>query len=482
MNPSDSPEAALRLAGGDSETSQRLLILDPRAPLISARQMLKVCFTDGKQRKLHHQDATFYLWDGLRYHELPSEQMRSCIYDFLDQACRMDGKNKVPFNPTRAKVAEVMDALAAAVQLPSEVRAPAWLDHQARDPPHELIVCSNGLLHVPTRKLLPHTPAFFTLNALDYPYLESVDPPREWLKFLDTIWPDDPAAIGTLQEVFGLALTPITRHHKAFLVIGPKRSGKGTIARVLTSMLGASNVCAPTLGSLGQNFGLAPLIGKRLASISDARLRGRADQSVIVEQLLAITGEDSLTVDRKYREPWTGSLQVLFLILSNELPRFADASGALASRFITLILKQSFYGREDHGLTNRLIQELPAIMVWSLDGLDRLNQRGYFVMPESSTEVQRELEELGSPISVFIQERCEVGSWASVACDELFAEWCSWCQLHGRKHSGDAQSFGRDVRACVLNLSLSNRRCDDGTRQRRYEGLGLAPSGTRWNG
>lgn len=56
------------------------------------------------------------------------------------------------------------------------------------------------------------------------------------------------------------------------MIVGPKRSGKGTIARVLTHMLGRDNVANPTLSGLSSQFGLAPLIDKRAAIISDARL------------------------------------------------------------------------------------------------------------------------------------------------------------------------------------------------------------------
>jgi hypothetical protein len=87
--------------------------------------------------------------------------------------------------------------------------------------------------------------------------------------------------------------------------------------------------------------------------------------------------------------------------LSNELPRLADASGALAKRFITLVLKESFYGREDHGLAARLIAELPGILNWALDGWARLAKRGHFVQPASSNEVTQEFEDLGSPIGAF---------------------------------------------------------------------------------
>ena len=115
-----------------------------------------------------------------------------------------------------------------------------------------------------------------------------------------------------LQEIFGLCLTGDTSHQKAFLIVGPKRSGKGTIARVLTQLIGSDNTVAPTLARLGTNFGLQPLIGKRLAIISDARLGGRADQQAIAERLLSITGEDAITTDRKNIAAWTGRLQVRF--------------------------------------------------------------------------------------------------------------------------------------------------------------------------
>jgi putative DNA primase/helicase len=142
--------------------------------------------------------------------------------------------------------------------------------------------------------------------------------------------------------VFGYVLSGDTRLQKIFLFVGPKRGGKGTIARVLTGLLGAHHVAAPTLASLATNFGLSPLIGKPLALVSDARLSMKADNKIVVERLLSISGEDSLTIDRKFREPWTGRLSSRFLILTNELPRLTDASGALVSRFIVFVLTKSF--------------------------------------------------------------------------------------------------------------------------------------------
>jgi putative DNA primase/helicase len=168
--------------------------------------------------------------------------------------------------------------------------------------------------------------------------------------------------------------------HKIMLLIGPTRSGKGTIARILTALIGAANPAGPTLASLGTNFGLSPLLGKPLAVVSDARL-GSGNEHQVVERLLSISGEDMLTVDRKYREPWTGKLPTRFLVLSNELPRFGDASGAIPNRFIVLVMTESVLGKQNIHLTAELMTELPGILGSSLDGLDRLARAGTLTSP-----------------------------------------------------------------------------------------------------
>ena len=356
-------------------------MLSVAAPLISARELIRRHYMRPTGQTIHHHQGTLFVWTGTHYREMDRDEVRAVIYEFLEHARRLVNDRLISFNPNRNKVGDVQDALAAAAQLPGAVRAPSWIDAEPHADATDIFACSNGLLHLPTRTLLPHTPVFFSVNAVEYAYDAWVSEPAEWLRFLHLLWPQDSETIATLQELFGVLLTNDTRHQKAFLIVGPKRSGKGTIARLLTALLGADNVAGPTLSGIGQNFGLAPLIGKPLAIISDARLSGRADQHLIAERLLAITGEDALTIDRKYQGAWTGRLPTRFLILTNELPRLADASGALASRFVVLTLRQSFYGREDQGLTERLLTELPGILNWAMVGRDRLAARGHFLQP-----------------------------------------------------------------------------------------------------
>src|SRR5690606_18483898 len=102
---------------------------------------------------------------------------------------------------------------------------------------------------------------YFATSALGVDFDPHAAEPERWLAFLRQLWPEDNDSIRLLQEWTGYLLTPDTRQQKALLLVGPKRSGKGTIARVHTALLGNASVANPTLASLGTNFGLWPLIG-----------------------------------------------------------------------------------------------------------------------------------------------------------------------------------------------------------------------------
>jgi putative DNA primase/helicase len=234
-----------------------------------------------------------------------------------------------------------------------------------------IVSVRNGLLDVERRQLISHTPLYFNQAAVPFEYVPNAPEPRRWLEFLAQLWPTEPAAIDVLGEWFGYVASGRTDLHKILLMVGPTRGGKGAIARILGALIGSKNVAGPTLNSFGGEFGLAPLIGKPLAVISDARFAGK-DASVVVERLLSISGEDILTVNRKYRDQWTGKLPTRLHVLSNELPKLGDASTAIVGRIILLLLSQSWLGREDHELEPALRAELTGILNWALDGLRRL--------------------------------------------------------------------------------------------------------------
>jgi putative DNA primase/helicase len=458
-----------------------LFVAPPSHPMPNARRFVDERYAHDGDVILLHTNGAFYAWTGSLWTEVDADDMRSQLYDRFEHALWLkttsEGPKAVDFEPNRRSVGYLVEALGAVTQHPP-LQAPVWVDTDGWTPAIELVACGNGLLHVPTRTLYAHTPRFFNTHCVPFDYDPDAPTPQLWLNFLKELWNGDRESIDCVQELFGYLVSGDTRQQKIFLLNGPKRSGKGTIARVATRLIGEQHVANPTLASLSSNFGLQPLVNASVAFIGDARLP-KDGTSIIAERLLSISGEDALTVDRKYRDAWTGKLPTRIVMLTNELPRITDVSGALASRFILLTLTQSFYGKEDTELSEKLYGELPGIFNWSLEGLERLHHRGRFVQPTSSREAIRELEDIASPVAAFVRDRCVIGAQHEIDVDTLWHAWKVWCDDQGWERTGTRQIFGRDLRAALPGLRKIQPRGKDGARYRAYQGIALRPQRNR---
>jgi putative DNA primase/helicase len=448
--------------GQDHDDQDEVLWPPPVAPLAVARRLLGDRYRTEGHLTLRRWRGGWMQWDGPHWTEIEDAEVRSWAYGELSDrqykhVTAKGDKEIRPWNPNRRRVSDVLDALAASTHLGENIDPPAWLGGDGVVPASEIVACTNGLLHVGTRKRLELTPAYYNRVSVPFAYDPSAPEPTRWLKFLDELWPEDDDSIQLLREFFGYVLSGRTDQHKILLMVGPTRSGKGTIARVLTRLIGKGNVAGPTLASLATGFGLAPLLGKPLALISDARLGG-PNVHQVVERLLSISGEDTLNIARKYRDDWSGKLPTRFVILSNELPRFGDASGAIANRFVVLNQTHSWLGRENKRLTDELLEELPGILSWALDGLDSLTKNGSFTAPKSSDDAIRALQDIASPAMAFVRDCCLVGPRHQQPCSETFEAWKSWCEANGIERPGTVQTFGGKLRAAVPGVRVSQPR------------------------
>lgn len=408
-------------------------------PVPTARAFLQECHTSADGLTLRYWQDEFMAWGNGRYRTISNADVRAGIYALFE-------RHKVAV-PGRGPVDNTIDALKALINVPSTSSMPSWLCATVPAPVSELIAVGNGLLHVPSRSLLPHTPRFFSTSAVDVTYSPDAPRPVAWINFLAAAFPDDPESIEALQQWFGYLLTQDTTQQKALICVGPKRCGKGTIARVLRGLLGDHNCAGPTLGQLARPFGLQGLIGKSLAIISDARVGGGADLQAISENLLRITGEDAISVERKQISDWVGKLTTRFVLMTNILPGIVDAGGAVASRFIVIKFKQSFFGREDTRLTDKLMAELPGILNWALDGLAKLQRRGAFIQPESGIAAVDELIRKTTPIVGFIADVLTYDSARWVAKEALYDCYKAWCHDEGMKFTLQKNAFFSELYA-----------------------------------
>jgi putative DNA primase/helicase len=461
-------------SNGAGPNGATIVLPPPSVPMDVAREFARVKFLHADDSPtLRHWRGGFWHWKTSRWVEIEQRVVRAWAYEFTEHATyeRRDKKGEIEivgWAPNRSKVADLLQAFEATAHLPDTVAQPTWIG--VPDAPDDLIVaCANGLLDVGERTLLDHDPRFFNQTAVPFAYDAKAPQPKQWLEFLQALWPEDPSSIAALQEWFGYIISGRLDLHKILLLVGPTRGGKGAIARVLGALVGRENVAGPTLSSLGTGFGLSTLIGKPLAVISDARLpTGRSSQTV-VERLLAISGEDTIDVDRKYRDPWTGKLPSRFMVISNELPKLGDASAAIAGRFVPLQLSRSWLGKEDRELETRLHAELTGILNWSLDGLKRLTKNDHFTRPESTEEAMDTLMDLASPAGAFVRDCCEQGEHET-NFDEMWKAWKDWAEDNNHSR-GTKQTFGKDLRAAVPSIRVKRPRAEGEKRKTIYWGI-----------
>lgn len=395
--------------------------------------------------------------------------------EIADEVIRAEIRSACEWALTPANVNAALDEIKSATVVDGHNAAPPlWLDDVPGMPPaSRLIVCRNGILEPIAATLHEHNDALLTFNALPYDFIPNAPAPALWLRFVDEVFSGDVESIGELQKLFGYLLTPDTSLQKLFAIIGPTRSGKGTIGRVLEALIGKANVCGPSFHKIGGDFGLQSFIGKQLALIADARLGHRTDKVIVAERLLSISGEDSLDIARKGIADWHGRLNARLLIMSNELPALPDPSGALAARFVAFLTPNSFLGREDRALTDKLLAELPGILNWSLHGLRRLVIEGRIVTPAMARDLIDGIETLGSPVKAFVAERCEMAG--EVKKDDLWSAYRGWHVSNGLPGAPlSKEMFGRALKTAFAGRIKDYRpRNDGGNRSWSWSGVTL---------
>lgn len=417
----------------------------------------------------------WYQYDGQRWKRLDRDGFNKLLYDRLDDATCLKAVKAsgittyetIPWNPTEPKIKQVEHALRAVAFLDSDaIEAPCWLDGRT----DRVIAFRNTLLRIVDRKQIDHTPAFFNTNVLPFDYEPLAEEPKRWKQFLAELWPDDPESIALLQEWFGYVVSGQTNMHKMLTLIGPRRSGKTTIAHILRTLVGSDNETECRSSDIVTQFGMANLIGRTLGIFDDDRITGNGKQ--FVDILKNIIGEGKATVGRKYQTDWRGRLGIRFMYVANELSSMPDSSGAIIERMLVLETRNNFESKPDRKLRQALEAELPGIFNWALDGFDRLRANGEFTVPQSSQQLVAELHESASPITRFVDETCTWDENGFISDQTLFTHWQSWCNINGTV-AGSKNSFMAKMRAALGNKVSHSKRGGRGDQRRGYIGLTL---------
>lgn len=425
--------AAEQEAMRDADERNPVLPGMARNSLGAAQIVLDRFFTKDGLRQLAYWRENWYSYYQQLWSERTDDDVSKFIHNRLMECRTVDAEgNVIDFNCAQKNVNEMKFQMQQLVGIPSHNAAPCayingrWVEQDASGK----IVCRGQIVDMMSGKVQSNHHMFIP-NGAEWSWDKKAEKPKVWLHFLDELFNGAEVEVALLQEWMGYVLSGDTWAHKGMILVGPPRAGKGTIGHVLAKLLGKSMVASPTLHSLGKDFGLQPLLDKRLCLVSDARLSNKADVMAVIEVLLRITAGDPVDVNRKHKGSLMTNLGARVMMLSNEMPQLYDSSNAINTRFLILQLSNSFLGREDTSLLSKLEVELPGIAKWCVDGYKRLKQRGKFSEPESSNSAREEWYQENNPLAQFVEDRCTLGVDERVEMTQLYEVYKNWSEARG---------------------------------------------------
>lgn len=305
-------------------------------------------------------------------------------------------------------------------------------------PPAHLLNCANGVLDLDTLELRPVAwNERFTYQLPVRWNPEATCPNIE--AFVRQVVPPD--AVGLVTEVFGMCLLPTQRFRRAVMLLGGGSNGKSVLLSILRALLGPDSYSSVTLHALSeQRFASSQLFGK-LANIAGDLDAKPVESSGAFKML---TGEDAVTAESKYGQPFQFVNYATLVFSANEWPVSYDQTDAYFTRWIAIPFDKRFVEggvpladgelRADPKLLDRLLtpDELEGLLVRSVAGARRLRDRGGFELPQSVRDAVTDYRQWADTVIAWADEAVTVKPDMQVPRTAVFSRYRGWCKRNGR--------------------------------------------------
>lgn len=302
------------------------------------------------------------------------------------------------------------------------------------EPIGRVVVTPTGALDVATLELHPHDPNRMAFAGLAVGWDPGATCPTfdRWLAEMCGSQAED------LLEALGLVLVPWCGQRKVPFLIGPSRSAKGTVLRLLEAIIGDRYRSAVTLHELSSSrFATANLFGKVLNSAGDLSDHHIDDLAMFK----MLTGDDSVSAERKFRDSFVFRNTALFVFSANQPPTVSENSRAYLTRVRPYLFPHSFEGREDPTIEAAMMGELPGILVRLVEGARRWLDRGGYA------PINPAVEELfgrqSDPVAMFVAQVLEPTDGEFVTTSDLHDAYRTWASANGRGTLGRNKLLAR---------------------------------------
>lgn len=261
----------------------------------------------------------------------------------------------------------------------------------------------NGLLHLDTLTLHPHTPDIYSTIQIPCSWNPQALSSPVFNNFLHTLSNGDKSVKKLLWEYIGYAVSNIPGYKckQALILYGAGNTGKSQYLSLLEKLIGPENYCSMSLQQLEMRFGTSALWGKRLAGNADMG-SAKIDE---LEKFKAITGGDTIDYEFKGKDRFSAKYTGLLIFCCNNLPKFGGDRGEhVYDRIITLPCNNVVPSeKRDRNLIDKIYEEREAIIYHSVIALKKLIERGgYFDVPEICKAAREEYKTSNDNVRQFL--------------------------------------------------------------------------------
>ena len=333
-------------------------------------------------------------------------------------------------------------------------------------PPIDRVNVRNGILDIHTKELAPHSKDFLSPVQIDAEWRPGAECPRID-RFVAEVFPSDSEQL--FFELAGLYITPDTRQQMAVILNGNGSNGKSATIEVLTRLLGRRNVSNVSLHELcARGASTAQLYGKLLNTFTDIPDTAIMDTSNFLK--LVDGRRSAISVDRKYRGPFTFRPFARLLFSANRPLRSPDTSHSHLRRWLAIPYSNSFRGKEDRCLIDKLTtpQEISGLLTRAVRALGDMTRRGCLAIDHNLAVAQGDFRMNLDSVREFVNAETDIDPDVQVDQADLYRAYREWC----------AEMFLEPVGPHKFNASVTEvdgiiRFRSNG--RRRFAGIGLIP-------
>jgi P4 family phage/plasmid primase-like protien len=296
----------------------------------------------------------------------------------------------------------------------------------------DFIPCANGMLRLADKTLLQFSPSYRRRNKLAVQFDSSARCPM----FLDTLMRPalDDEELDLLQRWCGLALIGENVAQRFPILTGTAGGGKGTFIRVLTGIIGQTNLASLRPQLLGERFELGRFLGKTLLYGADVPENFLNQRGASV--LKSLTGGDPVTLEFKNSNENPSIIcrfNVIVTCNSRLTVHLEGDTEAWRRRLAIIEYHKPKPGTVIADLDQQILRnESSGVLNWMLEGLDKLRADGWQLSltgKQQSAVDNLLLESDGH--AVFAREGLRPDAARTLTVQDCYAAYVEFCNQHG---------------------------------------------------